>query len=62
VETLPPPKEIIRDVYTREGAAVAAPDNLESSDEASRKSGPVLCSVTLPMIGDKMSRARVASP
>jgi hypothetical protein len=52
----------MQDVYKREGAAAPAPDNLESSDEASRKSGPVRCSATLSVIGDKMSRAAVASP
>jgi hypothetical protein len=55
-------KEIVQDVYKREGAAALAPDNFESSDAASRKSGPVLCSETLSVIGDKMSRATVASP
>jgi hypothetical protein len=52
----------MQDVYKPEEATAPAPDNLESSDEASRKSGPVLCSVTLSVIGDQMSRATVASP
>jgi hypothetical protein len=52
----------MQDVYKREEAAAPLPDSLESSDEASRKSGPVLCSVTRSVIGDKMSRATVASP
>jgi hypothetical protein len=57
-----PRKEIMQDVYKREGAAALVPDNLESSEAASRKSRPVLCSVTLSVIGDKSSWATMASP
>ena len=40
---------------------VLAFDKLDSSDEASRKSAPLRCSLTRSVIGDKMSRATVAS-